>query len=125
MSISRSFDPVQDMWSYAAEMSYREKVEQSVLDEMYNLKHEAMERIDSVIHPEYAADFIKLLSHGMSEKQPDAESLALKMGLGQHHFAALDDDTYELARLIQKERFDCVGAQQYHDREYDRYEDYI
>lgn len=125
MSISRSFDPVRDHWAYVAELSKMDQVSQQVIDEMYNLKHDAMERIDAIIHPGYAEEFIKLLSCGLSERLPDAESLALKMGLSQQHFAALDDDANELNRLFEKDMFDSIGETQYHDREYDRYEDYI
>lgn len=125
MSIARSFDPRVDHWAYVAELSNKKSVSQSVLDEMYNLKHDAMERIDTIIHPEYAAEFRQLLAYGLNQGSPEAKTIARKLGLGQQHFAALDDDSQELSRLIDKEMFDSIGQRQYEDREYDRYEDYV
>jgi hypothetical protein len=115
-----SFDPIEDHYKYATELGREAQIRDAIAIEMYDLKHDALERIDMVIHPEYAADFTKILQYCLEEGLPQAESIAKKMGLKQQHFMALDGDESAFKTIFLKDVFDNTGNV---ERDYDMYID--
>jgi DNA-directed RNA polymerase subunit L len=115
-----SFDPIEDHYRYANELGREAQIRDAIAIEMYDLKHDALERIDMVIHPEYAADFTKILQYALEEGLPQAKSIAKKMGLKQQHFMAIDGDQAAFKTIFIKDVFDRTGDV---DRDYDMYVD--
>ena len=102
----RSYEPVTAYDVYSADLHRAQCVEQAIADEMYSLKHDALERISTVVHPEYEADFIKLLTLGYSEGDQNAENIARKLGLTQSHFTALEEDSKAMRKIVDRELFE-------------------
>jgi len=123
VSSYRYSDPVQDHYAYASELGRQAQIRESIENEMYNLKHDALDRISKVIHPTNEADFIKLLQYGVSERLDFAENIAKNLGLSQGHFLALDGDLMAMRQHMVKESMQDVPEVAY-DYEYDRYENY-
>lgn len=123
VSLYRNFDPVQDHYAYANELGRQELIRSEIENEMYNLKHDALDRISKVIHPTNEADFIKLLQYGVSEELEFAKRIAENLGLSQGHFLALDGDLSAMRQHMVKESMQDIPESAY-DYEYDRYELY-
>jgi len=99
------YDPID---AYDRHSSYEYdlmRYQQMVSDEMYSLKHDALERISKVVHPEIESQFIKVLELGMCEKIPEAENIARILGLNQAHFIALSGDEREMGYYLDKHSF--------------------
>lgn len=103
MTLYASFDPIEDHYRFVNELGRKERIRDSILVEMHDLKHDAVERIDAIVHPEYVKDFIKILTYAHSEGLPEAGSLAKKLGLNQLHFASLDGDERYLSNLLEED----------------------
>ena len=113
MSLSyRYFDPVEDHYRYVNELGKQQQLDDAVITEMYDLKHDALERISKVIHPECEKDFTKLLCDSVNEDNEFAKSLAWTLGLKQIHFVALNEDEKSMREYLQKRLFDDIGQEQ-------------
>jgi hypothetical protein len=115
-----SFDPVQDHYSYVNELGRQQGIREMIADEMYNLRCDALERISTIVHPEYEAEFIKLLTVALSDGIAEAEILTKKLGLNQEHLIALRGDESEMRDHLNKSKWDLEPD---HDHEIDRYLD--
>lgn len=121
MSISRSFDPVADHYAFVNYIGMHEQKRDAIANEMYDLKHDALERIDAIIHPEHASDFVKILQYCVNEGLPEAETIAKKMGLNQGHFLALDNDERGMREFLEQDCFSRIPDVDIYDYDYDRY----
>lgn len=123
MSICKTFDPIADHYNYTAVLERESHMRDAVLDEMYNLRQDAVERIDYIVHPSYAKEFTKLLAYGFNEGLPEAERICDKIGLTQEHFVALDGDEKEMRKILEQKVYDMVPDSAY-DYEFDKYVEY-
>lgn len=121
MRAYNGFDPIQDHWNYVNDLGLKEQIRNEVAAKMYDMKHDALERIDAVIHPEQAANFIKILQYAVNENLPEAESLARDLGLNQEHFLALDNDERGMREFLDKDFFSRTPDLDVYDYDYDRY----
>lgn len=120
-----NFDPIEDHYRYANELGRKAQIRDAIAIEMYDLKHDALERIDSIIHPEHASDFTKILQYALEEGLPQANSIAKKMGLSKGHFLALDGDESDFTKYFSKEVFDQIpDVEMEYDRHIDMYDTY-
>lgn len=113
-----NYDPIHAYDVYSADEYMAQQKWQLIRDEMYNMKCDAMERIDAVIHPEYAKDFIALLCVNVTEEDQNAENIARRLGLTQQHIYALKNDEKNYASTTVRSAFS-------YEPDYDRYADYV
>lgn len=103
-----TLDPVADHYAYVNELGRQEKMRDLVYGEMYDLRQDALERIDAVIHPSHVQDFIKILCYSVNEGLPEAENIAKNIGLGQGHLLALEGDELGMRDYLDKEAFSHI-----------------
>jgi hypothetical protein len=101
----RNLDPISSYDAYSADEYLAQQRWQLIADEMYNMRHDAMERIDTIIHPEYAEEFIKMLCKGYNYNEEHAENIAKKLSLTPAHIYALMGDEKEFTKLVDTSRF--------------------
>lgn len=102
-SVSR-FDAVSDHYRYARHLTDMEQEDRAVESEMYDLKHDALERISKIVHPEYERKFIDVLIYGVKEGLQSAESLAKDLGLHQGHLLSLEGNFMEMREYLRDAR---------------------
>jgi len=102
----RNLDPIHAYDVYSYDEYIKAQKEQSIAEEMYNVRHDAMERIDAIVHPEYACEFIRIFCESLNQGNEDAEILAKKIGLKQEHIYALIGDEKEFGRLMDNNMHD-------------------
>lgn len=122
MRTSIILDPIADHYAYVNELGRQEMIRDQVYGEMYDLKQDALERIDAVVHPSHVQDFIKILCYAVNEGLPEAENIAKNMGLSQHHFLALEGDEAGMEDYLDKQEWSRTpDIEPDYDRYCDRY----
>lgn len=88
MNLSDPIDFASDYYDRMALLEFRENI---ILEKMHDYKSQALDKLRSIVHPDYLEDFAKLLSYAEFDESPHAKSLADKLNLNKLHFLAIDE----------------------------------
>jgi len=81
-----------------------EQEDLAVEAQMYDLKHDAMERISKIVHPHYEDQFIQMLIFGIDQNEDCAENIARELGLHQGHLLAIQGNFVDLKQYLRDVR---------------------
>lgn len=73
---------------------------------MQQCKQEFLERLSSIVHPNYIEPFASALTYAYNEGHEDAMNISEKLKLTEFNFLAFLDKSEEFERLLQKEEND-------------------
>lgn len=75
-------------------------------DQMRELRKDAHIRAKNLVHPEFVADFLDVLSHAYWDEVESAQRIAKQLGLNRKHFMAIDGNESEMQKTLKEESDD-------------------
>ena len=94
-------DPIDNAISHFSDLAKQMDHDAYVEREMHNQKETALEKLKSIVHPEFVEEFSAILAFGIFECVPEAEKISEILFLSELEIAGISEDFNKTKILLQ------------------------